>query len=188
MKYKSILSLLLAFVCTLSSAFAAIQAGQVVEIKIMGVPAEEKVKIDENYPISEKGMINLPFIGEMNAAGLEAGELAKRIQEGYKVGRIFNNAVIQVIANAGGKDLAEEMVHLGGQVRAPGPRPFRKGLTVFQAVQAGGGATEFGALNRVVVYREGKQLVVNFEKPEGKAVVAEVDDTIEVPQKNWRGR
>ena len=188
MKYKSILSLLLAFVCTLSSAFAAIQAGQVVEIKIMGVPAEEKVKIDENYPISEKGMINLPFIGEMNAAGLEAGELAKRIQEGYKVGGIFNNAVIQVIANAGGKDLAEELVHLGGQVRAPGPRPFRKGLTIFQAVQAAGGATEFGAMNRVVLYRNGKQQVIDLGTADGKAVVTQPNDTIEVRQKNLINR
>ncbi len=63
-----------------------------------------------------------------------------------------------------------------------------KGLTVYQAVQAAGGANEFGAMNRVVLWREGKKQIIDLEKAAGKAVVADVHDTIEVPEKNWRGR
>jgi len=188
MNPKIIFASLLSLVCMFTSAMSQIEAGQSVIVKIMGVPAEEKAKIDEVYPISKAGFINLPFVNELPAAGLEAGQLAKSIQKAYKDGGIFNNAVIQVIANHEGIAPQEQQVHLGGHVRAPGPRPFRDGLTVFQAVQAGGGATEFGAMNRVVLFREGKQEVIDLEKAAGKAVVTEADDTIEVPEKNWRGR
>ncbi len=188
MNRNTIFAALLAFICSFSSAMSQIEPGQSVIVKIMGVPAEEKAKIDETYPISKRGMINLPFIGEMQAAGLEAGQLAKSIQKGYRDGGIFNNAVIQVLANH--RDIApqEQQVHLGGHVRAPGPRPFKQGLTIFQAVQAAGGATEFGAMNRVKLFREGKQQIINLDKAEGKMVVTEVNDTIEVPQKGAFGR
>ena len=73
-------------------------------------------------------------------------------------------------------------------MRAPGARPFRKGLTIFQAVQAGGGSTEFGGMNRIKLLRNGKQQIIDLEVPEGKVIVAEANDTIEVPEKNWRSR
>lgn len=188
MNPKAFFAALLAFACMSASATSQIEAGQSVVLKIMGVPAEEKAKIDEVYPISQDGMINLPFIGELRAAGLESGQLAKNIQQGYKDGGIFNNAVIQVISEHEKLAPQEQQVHLAGHVRAPGARPFRNGLTVFQAVQAGGGPDEFGAMNRVVIIRGEEQQIIDLEKPAGKAVVAEVNDTIEVPEKNWRGR
>ena len=187
MNPKIFFATLLAFVCLVSSAMSQIEAGQSVIVKIMGVPAEDKARIDEVYPISKAGKINLPYVNELPAAGLEAGQLAKSIQKAYKDGGIFNNAVVQVIANKIDIGPTEEQVHVGGHVRTPGPRPFRDGLTVWQAVQAAGGATEFGAMNRVVLYRDGKQQKIDLKTAKGKAVVAESDDTIEVPQKNIIG-
>lgn len=188
MYWKNLFALLLALVCLSTPAFSQIEAGHSVLIKIMGVPAEEKAKIDETYPVSKNGMVNLPFIGEIRAAGLESHHLAKSIQTAYREGGIYNNATIQVIANINEGGVAAQVVHLGGFVRAPGPRAFTKGLTVFQAVQAAGGATEFGAMNRVILWRAGKQQLINLETAEGKGVVTTPDDTIEVPEKNWRGK
>lgn len=170
-----------------SPAMAQIEAGQSVLIKIMGVPAGEKEKIDETYPVSKTGMVNMPFVGEIRAAGLESHELAKSIQRAYRDGGIYSNAAIQVVANINELEVAAQRVHLGGQVRTPGPRPFNKGLTVFQAVQAAGGANEFGAMNRVTLWREGRPKEINLKTPEGMAVVTRPNDTIEVPKKNWLG-
>lgn len=183
MFWSKFLSPLLALICLISPALSQIEAGQSVKIKIMGVPAEEKAKIDETYPVWKNGMVNMPFIGEIRAAGLESDQLARAIQNAYRDGGIFNNATIQVISNEIEDGPLAQVVHLGGQVRAPGPKPFAKGLTVFQAVQAAGGATEFGAMNRVILWREGKQQEINLTKPEGKVVVTKPLDTIEVPQK-----
>ena len=187
MSKRAFLAGLLLIISITVPAFSAIEAGQSVIVKIMGVPVDQKAMIDETYPISERGMINLPFVNEIPAAGLEAGQLSKKIQQAYQDGGIFKNPVIQVIANQIDAAPVEEVVHLGGHVRAPGPRPYQRGLTVFQAVQAAGGETEFGAINRVMVLRDGKTFEINLKTPKGKMVVAEPKDTIEVPQKNWRG-
>lgn len=187
MRAKVFLATILAFVCMFAPVMSQIESGQSVIVKIMGVPADQKAMIDEIYPISEAGTINLPFVNELPAAGMKAGQLSKSIQKAYRDGGIFKNPVIQVIANK--EDIApqEQRVHIAGQVRNPGPQPFRKGFTVFQAVQAAGGATPFGAMNRVVLWRGGKPKEINLKRAEGKGVVAEADDTIEVPQKGPLG-
>lgn len=187
MNWKKLLSPLLALACFVSPAFSQIEAGHSVLIKIMGVPAEEKAKIDETYPVSKGGMVNLPFIGEIRAAGLESDQLAKSIQNAYREGGIYNDATIQVIANENERGVVAQVVHLGGHVRAPGPRAFTKGLTVFQAVQAAGGPTEFGAMKRVILWREGKQQKIDLTKPEGMGIITVPNDTIQVPQVNAFG-
>lgn len=187
MNIKTPFALLLSLVCLISPALSQIQAGNSVIIKIMGVPAEEKAKIDETYPVSKGGTVNLPFIGEIRAAGLESDQLAKSIQTAYREGGIYNDATIQVLSNDGEVKVVDQIVHIGGFARAPGPRPFRKGLTVFQAIQAAGGATEFGALNRVILWRVGKPQIIDLRTPAGKSVVTIPDDTIEIPEKNIWG-
>ena len=180
---KKPMALVIALASVLSPVMAQIEAGQSVIIKIMGVSAEEKEKINETYPVAKTGTVNLPMVGEIRAAGLESHELAKSIEKAYRDGGIYNNPAIQVIANGNERDLNEQQVYLAGHVRAAGGRPFRKGLTVFQAVQAAGGSDEFGAMNRVVLLRAGKQQIIDLKSIEGKAVLAQPDDVIEVPQK-----
>ncbi|RYD46722.1 MAG: hypothetical protein EOP85_06890 [Verrucomicrobiaceae bacterium] len=83
----------------------------------------------------------------------------------------------------------ETVVTIGGQVRRPGPVPFRKDLTIYAAVQAaGGGATEFGSMRRVKVIRDGKVETHDLTKDDTKSVLLQKNDTIEVPQKNLLGR
>lgn len=180
MNWKKFLTPLLALACLVSPALSQIEAGQDVRIRITGIPAAMKHKIDADYPVSDKGTVNLPFIGKIQAAGLQPDELARAIEDAYKEADIFANPKIEVIASpAHGPRL--RVVHVGGQVRKPGPRQFEEGMTVFQAVQAAGGATEFGAMNRVILYRDGKGQNIDLTKPENKGVLTELDDTIEVP-------
>jgi protein involved in polysaccharide export with SLBB domain len=82
----------------------------------------------------------------------------------------------------------EQTIHIGGQVRGPGPKPFRKGLTIYQAVQAAGGATEFGSMFRVKLFRGDKQTIYDLTEAKSMSVPVQPNDTIEVPQKNMLGR
>jgi hypothetical protein len=61
-------------------------------------------------------------------------------------------------------------------------------MTLHQAVQAAGGATEFGSLKRAKLYRDGKVQTYDLIDPESMLIQIEPDDTIEVPQKNWFGQ
>lgn len=188
MKTKTLSFAALACIFLISPLFSQIQAEQSVIIKIMGVAPEEKVKIDETYTVSKHGKLSLPYIiGEIQAAGLDSDQLAKSIQKAYRDGDIFKDAVIQVISNQNEKDAVAQKVHIGGKVKKPGPADFTNGLTVYQAVQAAGGPDEFGAMNRVILWREGKQEKIDLKTAEGKAVVAKPNDTIEVPAKSITG-
>ncbi len=179
MNTKALFLTLFSFACLFTAAVPQVEAGQSVVVKIMGVPAGEKEKIDATYPISDDGMINLPYIGIMEAAGLESKELAEKIQKSYRSAKIFDKAVIQVShGQICGSCLP--LIYLGGQVIKPGAQTFAKGLTVFQAIEAAGGATASGDLEQVVLWRAGTQQILDFTKAQGKAFLLKPNDTIEI--------
>ena len=188
MNFKYLYSCLLALLCFAAPALAQIETGTSVQITIMGVPSEEKGKIDAVYPVGQNGTVNMPFIGSIRAAGLQPENLAASIQAAYRNADIYTSPTIQVIDTRGGMTAREQMVHVGGQVRRPGPVAFQKNLTIYQAVQGAGGASEFGSLKRVKLFRQGRTQVFDLTQPQFMRVPMERDDTIEVPQKNWRGQ
>ena len=187
MKSKTLSLVALVSIFLSSPLFSQIEAGNSVIIKIMGVPVEEKAKIDETYPVSKHGKVNLPLVGEIQAAGLDSDQLAKSIQKAFRDGDIFSDATIQVISTQDEKGPVAQKVHIAGKVNNPGACDFTKDLTLFQAVQARGGATEFGAMNRVLLLRDGKQQEINLKTVEGKNMITKPNDTIEVPAKSITG-
>lgn len=189
MKSKTFSFAALAFIFLISPLFAEIEAGKSIMIRIKGVPIEDKAKVDGTYQVSEDGKVNLPFIGEIQAAGLDSDQLAKSIEKAYRDAEIYTDAAIQVFPNPPvGDDFGPKKVHIGGQVRKPGPIAFAENLTVDQAVQAVGGPTEFAAINRVILWRNGKQEKIDLNTAEGKGVVTMPNDTIDVLQKRTEPR
>lgn len=188
MKSKILSFAVLASIFLISPLFSQIEAGQSIIIKIKGVPVEEKAKVDDIYPVSKDGKVNLPFVGEIQAAGLDADQLAKSIEKAYRDGEIYTDAAIEVITDQAFIDDFGSRVHIGGQVKEPGPMAFTKNLTVEQAVQAVGGPTEFAAMDRVLLLRNGKQKKIDLSTAEGKGVITMPNDTIEVPAKKIIGK
>ncbi len=188
MNIRIIRNIVILFSCLASPLIGQIETGTSVNITIMGVPAEEKGKIDAVYPVGQNGTVNMPFIGSVRAAGLQPETLAASIQNAYRSAQIYRNPTIQVIDTRGGMSAREQMVHVGGQVRRPGPVAYQKNLTLYQAVQGAGGASEFGSLKRVKLFRNGKTTTYDLTDPQFMRVEMQRDDTIEVPQKNWFGQ
>lgn len=83
----------------------------------------------------------------------------------------------------------QKTVTVGGHVRRPGPVALTKTSTLYEVVQNAGGATEFGAVGRVKVFRDGKlHATYNLKEDAQKMTKVVAGDTIEVPQKNLFGR
>ncbi|MEI6606307.1 MAG: polysaccharide biosynthesis/export family protein [Verrucomicrobiota bacterium] len=164
-----------------------IKPGRAITITILGVPTEEKTRFDGTYPVSESGMINMPHIGPIKASGLQADELSRVLQSTYKTREIYTNPTIQVLSSSA-DTLDKQVVHIGGQVRKTGPAEYTQGLTLYQAIQAGGGPTEFGSMYRVKLFRKGTQRQYDLTDAKNMAIVLEPNDTIEVPRQNWFGR
>lgn len=165
---------------------AQIQPGRAVQISIMGVPAEEKSRISTTYPVSESGTITMPFIGTVRVSGMLAEDVSRTLAQRYKAAEIYTDPVFHVI-DSNAKSIEQQVVYVGGDVGRTGPVPYNRTLTLYQAIQTAGGETEFGAINRVVVYRNGKTVKFDVRKAEGMNVILKPNDTIDVPRKNWIG-
>lgn len=187
MNLKSILTALFAVFLTAVPALSQIKAGRAIQITIQGVPPDERARIDGIYPVSEAGTINMPFIGQVRAVGMMPASLQVALENIYKSQEIYTNPTFQVIASSA-ESIDEQVVHVGGKVGRTGQVKFIQGLTLYQAIQAAGGPTEFGSMRRVKLFRSGNQRQIDLTKAENMRVMLEQGDTIEVPQKDWLGR
>jgi len=187
MNFKRMITGLLALLCLTTSVFSEIQAGRAIQITVSGVPPEEKGRFDPMYPVSDSGMINMPLIGQVRAAGLKAEQLAASLESRYKAAGIYLHPTFQVF-DSNQKTIEQQSVVVGGFVRRPGPVPFSGNLTLWQAIQSAGGATEFGSMGRVKLTRRGKVKQYDANKSQFQQIPLEPDDAIDVPQKNWLGQ
>lgn len=183
MNIKSTVITLFTLVSASLSAFCQIEAGKSINITIAGVPDQDRATITNTYPVSESGMVNMPFIGQVRAAGLRNEELQASLQNRYKSAGIYTNPTIQVIANSIGATVNQETVIVGGKVGRPGPVPYAKELTLWGAVQAAGGPTEFGSMRRVKLTRDGRQVTYDATKQQYMQIPLQRNDTIDVPPK-----
>jgi protein involved in polysaccharide export with SLBB domain len=180
---KSILSVFIVMALAVIPMFGQIQVGKSVSISILGVPPEEKGRVDGAYPVADNGTINMPFIGSIQAAGLKPESLAAALEARYRSAQIYRNPTFQVVSDTEGAALDESVVHMGGQIGRTGPVKFQRGLTLWQAIQSAGGPSPFGTLKRVQLLRNGKQRQYDLTQLENKQITLEPNDSIEVPQK-----
>ncbi len=182
------LTLLFAFAALILPAAAQqIQANQAITITVQGVPEQDRSTINNTYPVAQNGTVNMPFIGPVRAAGLLPEQLASNLQSRYRAEQIYTNPTFQVIATSS-DTIVEQVVHVGGYVRRTGQVRFTNGLTIYQAIQAAGGANEFGSMRRVRLFRDGASNTYDLTQQQFMKILLRPNDTIEVPQKDWRGR
>lgn len=190
MKFPSVpilLSLLL-----LNPARAGLEAGEQINLTMRGVSAEEQQKISGIYRVGESGNIRLPMLDALvPARGLTPEQFARAAENAYKTAGIYSQPAIEVEVLQG-KDLGSAtVVSVGGQVRRGGEVPFRKDMTVLQAIDGAGGRNDFGSRNLFLI-REGKQYCLDFTNLSHKNIVLRPGDSIQVEQKGvldrWKGQ
>ncbi|RYD38903.1 MAG: hypothetical protein EOP87_00365 [Verrucomicrobiaceae bacterium] len=191
MNFRKILAVIMTAVALITPSFAQseIKVGKALQITIQGVPVEEQQKINGQYMVTEAGMISMPLLSSpIRAVGMNPGSLGSVIQSRYKSEGIYRNPTIQVFANMEGAGVDKQSVTVGGHVRRPGPVEYSRELTLYQAIQAAGGATEFGSLKRVVLFRNGQGRRYDVTQAQFMNIPLSPSDTIEVPQKTILGQ
>jgi polysaccharide biosynthesis/export protein len=93
------------------------------------------------------GMITLPLISDVYAAGLTPEELRAKVQEA--AGRYVTDPNATVIV----RQINSRRVFITGMVGKPGPYPLTAPTTVLQAISMAGGLQEFAKQDRIVVMR-----------------------------------
>jgi polysaccharide export outer membrane protein len=164
-----------------------IESGQAIQITVQGVPPSEAARLNGTYPVSDSGYIRMWQVGTIRAAGIDSSVLGQRIEAAYKAAEIYTDPTFQVLSDSSDA-IKQQMVTVGGKVRQPGQKPYQKGMKLFQAVAAAGGATEFGAVNRVRLYRNKKVFTYDLTRAEHKTLLIYPNDIIDIPAKNWIGK
>ena len=174
------------------NAHAGLEAGEQINLTMRGGAAEEQQKISGIYRVGESGNVRLPLLDALvSARGLTPEQFARAAENAYKTAGIYSQPAIEVEVLQG-KDLGSAtVVSIGGQVRRAGEVPFRKSMTVLQAIDGAGGRNDFGSRNLFLI-RDGQQYCLDFTKLSHKNIVLRPGDSIQVEQKGvldrWKGQ
>ena len=132
------------------------------------------------------GMITLPLIRDVKAAGLTTAELADRIQEAAR--EFVTDAQVTVVL----RQMNSRKVFITGEVARPAAYPLGSTMTVMQLIAIAGGLTEFADSNRISIirtegaltrtYRVEYRNVANGTK-RNQNIVLKPGDTVVVPEK-----
>ncbi len=180
---KWMLALAVEAMC-LSGADAGVEIGDSVKLTIKGVPNEEQQQVTGIYRVGDGGGLRLPLLKErLPVRGLGADQIASAAESAYRAAGIYKTPSIEVeVVNGPEQPGGAAVVSVGGQVAKAGPVPYRKGLTLMQALHAAGDRNAFGGRN-ITLFRGTKVIHLDYRKAEHKNFELRPDDTISVEQK-----
>jgi protein involved in polysaccharide export with SLBB domain len=128
----------------------------------------------------------MPMIEEgIKASGLTSADLSRKIEKAYKTAGIYKTPRILVVSakDAAAAPIDALVVSVAGQVKAVGLRPYKRNMTLFDAVTAAGGASPFGSIKRVELHRGQNKDIYDLRTKKGMAIEVKPGDKIIVPQK-----
>jgi polysaccharide biosynthesis/export protein len=104
------------------------------------------------------GMISLPLVGDVQANGLTASQVAERISK--RLSEYKENPSVSVSV----KEVNSYFIYVVGEVFRPGKYPLKSYATVLQGVSLAGGFTPFASKNKMAVVRHVKETKSGEEK------------------------
>lgn len=142
----------------LSSEKPVLPKQNVIGEYLIGVGDELRVNVWNNaelsmsVPVRPDGKISLPLVGDIEAQGQSAKNLAANITSELKT-YIRSPQVNVIVVRAGSVDYLLR-VRVTGAVTNPRSLPHRDGMTVLDLVLEAGGPTQYASSNRAKLYRK----------------------------------
>jgi protein involved in polysaccharide export with SLBB domain len=132
---------------------ATFRPGDMFELRLSGMPAEDAAAFAQQFTIGGDGFVNVPFGGQVRGAGLTQSQLERAIEKCLVEQKIFTRptATINVAPQA-------RFVTIGGQVRAPQRMVWSADLTLTSALSAAGGPGDFAG-KKIKLTRGGKMTI-----------------------------
>jgi hypothetical protein len=97
-----------------AETIAPVRPGDILEMRLGGVPAEVSQDFNSRYTVSQEGSINVPLIGQMRSVGLTPPQLEKAVQTRLIAGKLFTNPAVSIILVQNNR-----FVSVGGGVGPP---------------------------------------------------------------------
>jgi polysaccharide export outer membrane protein len=96
--------------------------------------------------LSNTGVINYPFLGDINLAGLTLNQVERLIDNGLRGDYLVNPSVYVSV-------IEYRPFFIDGEVNRPGGYPYQPGLSINKAAALAGGYTERAARNKITIVR-----------------------------------
>ena len=114
--------------------------------------------LTNDYAIDSSGAVSMPLIGRVRAQGLTTAELERAVAARFRQGYLRDPSVSIEVQDF-------RPIFILGAVACAGQYPFVDGMTVQQAVAAGGGFGPMAVQSRVVVTRIAGGEAATFAAP-----------------------
>ncbi|TPW08014.1 MAG: polysaccharide export outer membrane protein, partial [Alphaproteobacteria bacterium] len=124
------------------------------------------------FLVDSTGRIAMPFIGEVQAAGLTRRQLEEDLEKKLSAEEILLDPRVSV------DFLNLRPYYILGEVTKPGEYPYTQGLNVFNAVATAGGFTTLANQTRIMIKRQGEAVETEYSLL--SPVTVQPGDTIRV--------
>ncbi len=108
-------------------------------------------ELSSDVPVRPDGMISLPLVGDIQAAGRTTEELSEDLTVSL-TDYVRNPQVTVIVTNPASADF-QLRVRITGAVTNPQSLAYREGMTVLDLVLMAGGPNEFASPNKAKLYR-----------------------------------
>ncbi len=151
---------------------------------VLNISVWHQPELTLTVPVRPDGMISLPLLNDVQAAGKTPLQLRATITE--KLAQFDKDPQVTVIVTA----MNSQRVYVTGYVARAGAYAMLPGMTVLQAISSAGGFTPFANQGNIIILRteNGKQLRLPFNykdvisgKNPDQNIVLKPGDTIVVP-------
>ena len=153
---------------------------------VLGVIVWREADVSGDVMVRPDGMITLPLIRDIRAAGLTPQELADRLQTALR--EYVTDASVTVVV----RQMNSRKVFITGEVARPGAYALVSSMTVMQLIAVAGGLTEFAEGKSISVMRieAGQTKILPFDyknvasgKKPAQNVMLKPGDTVVVPER-----
>jgi polysaccharide export outer membrane protein len=151
---------------------------------VLGVLFWRDEDMSGDTTVRPDGMITLPLVGDVRAAGMSPDALKAVIEK--ESARFLTEPTVTVVV----REIHSRQVFITGEVATPGEYPLTGPRTVMQLIALAGGLNEYADKNGITIMRleNGKQRVFRFRYDDvarGKSleqnILLQPGDTVVVP-------
>ncbi len=150
---------------------------------VLSVTVWKQKDLSGTLLVRPDGMISMPLLGDVHAAGLTPLQLGDQIET--KLKKFIQDPEVSVVLT----QINSKVIYLLGEVGKKGPVQMTPGMTLLEAIASGGGLTDFANSKKIYILRDAggkhERIPVRYKKAlKGDAdsnLALQPGDTIVVP-------
>jgi polysaccharide export outer membrane protein len=151
---------------------------------VLGIVFWRDAEMSGDVTVRPDGLITLPLINDIKAAGLKPEELSEQVRQAAT--KFIDDPNVTVVV----RQIKSRNAFITGEVARPGPYPLSSQMTVLQLIAVAGGLSEYADRKNITITRTqgGKVEALRFNyqdvsrgKNLAQNVVLKPGDTVVVP-------